>query len=256
MCFMELDSVKNSTSGIAIEVKGNEAAVRLNSPPSNIFDFELMRQFSIALDQVSGASLLIISSSLDHFSLGVDIKIHTPELSPEMLTNFHAIIRKVYNHNGITVSLLKGYALGGGMELALACDFIFAHKESLLGFPEIQLACFPPVASLLLPRKIGGKASSYLYTGKLIDASMAEEIGVIEGVFSDTPDELVDTIRQHSLSSMSLLKKVLRRTSGFDFESGLEKAEEIYLQELVQTEDLPEGISAFLEKRPPRFRNH
>jgi len=253
---MELDSLNQSQAGVVIEIEGKEAAIRLNYPPSNIFDFELMQQFNTALDQVSAFPLLIISSSLDHFSLGVDIKIHTPALSPKMLKNFHSIIRKLYNHNGITVSVLNGYALGGGMELPLVCDFIFAHKESLLGFPEIRLACFPPVASLLLPRKIGGRASSYLYTGKLIDASLAEEIGVIEGVFSNTPDELIDTIRQHSLSSMSLLKKVLRRTCGFDFEAELAKAEKIYLQELVETEDMPEGISAFLEKRPPRFKNH
>jgi cyclohexa-1,5-dienecarbonyl-CoA hydratase len=238
---------------VDVHFSQDKAEIRLNSVPSNIFDFELMEQLSAALDQTANASLLLISSSLEHFSLGVDVKIHTPELSEQMLKRFHEVIRKLYNHKGITVAILNGYALGGGMELALVCDFVFAHRDAVIGFPEIRLACFPPVASILLPRKIGAKASNYLYTGKLIHAIAAEEIGIIEGTFTDTPDDLLETIRLHSLSAMSLLKKVLRRTSGFDFAAELSKAEEIYLNELLGISDMSEGISAFIEKRSPRF---
>jgi cyclohexa-1,5-dienecarbonyl-CoA hydratase len=239
--------------GVEVELKQDTAAIRLNSAPSNIFDFDLMDQLSEALDQTANVSLLVISSALEHFSFGVDVKIHTPELSEQMLKKFHDVIRKLYNHKGITVSILNGYALGGGMELALVCDFIFAQRDAVVGFPEIRLACFPPVASILLPRKIGAKASNYLYTGRLIHAVAAEEIGIIEGVFADNADELLETIRLHSLSAMSLLKKVLRRTSGFDFDADLSKAEEIYLNELLGISDMSEGISAFIEKRSPRF---
>ena len=238
---------------VEVEVKQDITSIRLNSPPSNIVGFELMDQLSEALDQTANSSLLVISSALEHFSLGVDVKIHTPELSERMLKRFHEIIRKLYNHKGITVSVIHGYALGGGMELALVCDFIFAQRESVIGFPEIRLACFPPVASVLLPRKIGARASNYLYTGKLLHAVAAEEIGIIEGVFADTAEELLETIRLHSLSAMSVLKKVLRHTSGFNFDAELEKAEEVYLSELLGIPDMSEGISAFIEKRSPRF---
>ena len=238
---------------VELEFKQDWASIRLNHAPSNIVDFDLMDQLLEAFDQTANVPLLVITSALDHFSLGVDVKIHTPELSERMLKKFHAVIRKLYSHKGITVSVLNGYALGGGMELALVCDFIFAQRESVIGFPEIRLACFPPVASVLLPRKIGARASHYLYTGKLIHAIAAEEIGIIEGVFSETPDELLETIRLHSLSAMSVLKKVLRHTSGFNFDAELEKAEEVYLSELLGIPDMSEGISAFIEKRSPRF---
>ena len=238
---------------VELEFNQDTAGIRLNSAPSNIFDFDLMDQLSEALDKTKNVSLLVISSALEHFSLGVDVKIHTPELSERMLKKFHEVIRKLYNQKGITVSVLNGYALGGGMELALVCDFIFAHREAVIGFPEIRLACFPPVASVLLPRKIGSRASNYLYTGKLIHAIAAEEIGIIEGVFSDSAEEFLETIRLHSLSAMSVLKKVLRHTSGFNFDVELEKAEEVYLNELLGISDMSEGISAFIEKRSPRF---
>lgn len=239
--------------GIELELAKDSAYIRLNSPPSNIFDFDLMDQLSGALDRAAGVPLVILSSSLEHFSLGVDVRIHTPELSEQMLQSFHTLIRKLYRHPAITVSLLNGYALGGGMELALVCDFVFAREDTVVGFPEIRLSCFPPVASVLLPRKIGGNATNYLYTGKLVHAVAAEEIGVLEGVYAETANEFLDTIRQHSLSSMSLLKKVLRRTTAFDFDAELKRAEEVYLNELLQLSDVSEGGRAFLEKRPPRF---
>lgn len=238
---------------IQVKKNGKMTGISLVKPPSNIFDLKLIGEFSDAMDQVFDSPLVVISSSLNHFSYGVDVKIHTPELSASMLKSFHEMVRKLYHHKGITVCILHGYALGGAMELALACDFIFAHHKTKLGFPEIQLACFPPVASVLLPRKVGGKASSYLFTGEIIDGTEAEELGMIEGVFTEEADSLLETIRQHSLTSMSLLKKVLRRTSGFDFDRELAKAEEIYLNDLVKTPDMSEGIAAFLEKRKPKY---
>jgi cyclohexa-1,5-dienecarbonyl-CoA hydratase len=240
---------------MSVEIRSGRgrADIRLKSPPRNVIDFELMHRLSGALDEAADAPLLILSSALGHFSVGVDIKIHTPALASDMLKSFHEVLSKLYHHEGVTVCLLNGYALGGGMELALVCDFIFAKQDTVLGFPEIRLACFPPVASILLPRKIGGRASNYLYTGKLIDATAAEEIGVVEGVFSETPDELLEPIKQHSLTAMCLLKKVLRKTSGFEFDLELKKAEEIYLTELIRHPDVSEGVNAFLEKRAPLF---
>ena len=242
-------------SRVEVRRQGDVAGIVFDAPPSNIFDFTLLQDLSTALVEAADAPLWIFSSNLRDFSAGVDIKIHTREHSPDMLRHFHDAVRSIYHHDGITISRIHGNALGGGMELALACDFIFAHSSAKVGFPEIHLACFPPIASVLLPRKIGLKASKYLYTGEIIDAGTAEEIGLVESVFNETPEELIDTIRQHSLTSMRILKKVLRRTSGFDFDAELGKAEQIYLTELVHTEDMEEGISAFLQKRKPHFRN-
>lgn len=241
---------------IDLEFYGQAANIYLNHPPSNILDFEMMERLSESLDRAAKSSILILSSSAENFSLGVDVKIHTPELSPTMLQKFHELIRKLYHFGGISIAVLNGYALGGGMELALVCNFIFARRGTKLGFPEIRLACFPPVAAVLLPRKIGGRAASLLFTGETLDASEAERIGVIEAVFENDPEELIERIKRNSFSATKLLKKTLRGTSGFDFDAELGRAEEIYLKELLSTGDMPEGVQAFLEKRSPRFDGH
>jgi cyclohexa-1,5-dienecarbonyl-CoA hydratase len=213
-----------------------------------------MAELSGSLEKLTSVPVWIVSSTVKHFSSGVDVKIHTREHSGEMLHCFHHLVKQIYHHDGITVSCIHGNALGGGMEVALACDFVFAQADASLGFPEIQLACFPPVASVLLPRKIGIRGCQYLYSGETLDASSAEEIGLIEGVFTEDAEDLLQSILQHSLQAMTLLKKVLRRTSGFDFDRDLSLAEGIYLTELIETSDMEEGVSAFLQKRKPRFR--
>ena len=229
--------------------------LHLNHAPSNILDFSFMDELSSALDDAAGVPLLMLTSGQPHFSSGVDVRIHTRELSPRMLGSFHEVIRKLYHHDGITVSLLHGNTLGGGMELALVCDFIFGRTDTVLGFPEIKLGCFPPVASVLLPRKIGSKGCKYLYGGDMLSAVAAEELGLIEAVFAESAEELLESIQQHSLAAMTILKRVLRRTAGFDFNAELATAENVYLKDLLRTEDMAEGVAAFLEKRKPRFQN-
>lgn len=238
---------------IGLDLHERIARIYLDRPPSNILDFEMMDQLSEAMDKAVEFPILILSSKAENFSLGVDVKIHTPELSPTMLQKFHAVIRKLYHFKGISIAVLNGYALGGGMELALVCDFVFAQSHTRLGFPEIQLACFPPVAAILLPRKVGAQATRLLYTGEAVIAAEAARLGLIEGVFDENPEELIENISRNSFSAMKLLKKTLRRTAGFDFNAELVKVEGIYLKELLTTPDMSEGIRAFLEKRPARF---
>ena len=243
-------------TAIDLELHDQIARIYLNRPPSNILDFEMMDRLSETLDKAAESSILILSSRAENFSLGVDVKIHTPELSPMMLERFHEVIRKLYHFGGISIAVLKGNALGGGMELALVCDFIFAQNQAKLGFPEIRLACFPPVATVLLPRKIGGHAATLLYTGEPVVGTEATRIGLVESVFDESAEEHIENIKRNSFSAMKLLKKTLRHTSRFDFDAELLRSEEIYLKELLTTPDLSEGVRAFLEKRAPRFDGH
>lgn len=233
------------------------AALDLRKEPSNIIDFDLIAQLSRAIDEASKAKLLLLTTSLPHFSVGVDVKIHTPELAPRMLMDFHKVIRKLYHFPGVTACLIKGFALGGGLELALVCDFICADHEARLGFPEIRLACFPPVAAVLLPKWIG-KQSNILLLGDTISAQRASEIGIVDEVIppehsAKWVQHFKDQIHSYSRDALLALKKALRQNAGFDFDKALQDCEKIYVKELLASPDAAEGVLAFLEKRSPVY---
>ena len=234
------------------------AQIAIHRTPSNIIDFELMDDLSLTLDQAESCAVLVLSSTLPHFSMGVDIKIHTPDLVPEMLRRFHEVIRKLYHFPGITVCILHGYALGGGLELGLCCDFLVAEQNSQLGFPEIRLACFPPVAAVLLPQMIGRRAGELLICGDTITAERALDTGLIDRVFQEGDRkqfvrEFITKISRRSFDALRALKKTLRQSDGFDFDRALTQAETIYRSDLLQSPDLAEGVDAFLQKRLPKF---
>ncbi|MCI0612742.1 enoyl-CoA hydratase/isomerase family protein [bacterium] len=225
--------------------------IELSHPPLNIIDFEMMSELSDALDNANSASFLILSSSLQHFSAGVDVKIHTPDQVPEMLDRFHKVIRKLYHYPGITISAIHGHALGGGMELALCCDVILADRNSSIGFPEITLACFPPVAAILLPRS----AQWLLFSGESITAQRAYELGIINQLYEDESElkKIIDGFKSLSADAVRSLKSAIRKTSSFDFDQALAEAERVYKEELLKSPDGLEAVKSFLEKRPPKF---
>jgi cyclohexa-1,5-dienecarbonyl-CoA hydratase len=232
--------------------EGKIARITLRDEPSNIIGFEMMAELSTAIRQARSCTILILDSAMPHFSNGVDIRIHTPELAARMLTEFHKIIRDLYHFDGVTICLLKGNCLGGGLEIALVCDFILADLNASLGFPEIRLACFPPVASVLLPLKIGRRANALLFTGKTITSEEASALGLLDGS-SATVEDLIKTLSSLSPDALRSLKRAVLKSQGFDFDKALKAAEQIYLEELLNSAEMSEGIRAFLEKRTPHF---
>jgi cyclohexa-1,5-dienecarbonyl-CoA hydratase len=221
--------------------------IEFSHPPLNIIDFEMMSELSDALDEANSANFLILSSSLQHFSAGVDVKIHTPDQVPEMLDRFHKVIRKLYHFPGLTISAIHGHALGGGMELALCSDVILADKNSSIGFPEITLACFPPVATILVPRS----AQWLLFSGESITAQRAYELGIINQLYEDESElkKIIDGFKSHSADAVRSLKSAIRKTSSLNFDRALAEAERVYKEELLKSPDVLEAVKLFLEKR-------
>jgi cyclohexa-1,5-dienecarbonyl-CoA hydratase len=225
--------------------------ITLAHPPLNIIDFEMMSELSNALDEASSSSLLILTTNLQHFSAGVDVKIHTPDLVPEMLDRFHKVIRKLYHFPGMTICAIRGHALGGGMELALCCDLILAENNSSIGFPEITIACFPPVAAVLFPRF----AQWLLFSGESIPVHRAYQLGIINQLYEDEFElnKIIDRYKSFSADALRSLKSTIRNTSAFDFDKALAEAERIYKEELLKSPDVLEGVKSFLEKRKAKF---
>ena len=221
-----------------------------------------MNEAILSLKGNTDVKVLVLNSMGDKaFSAGVDIADHTEDKAEQMLDTFHAIFRNLQNIDAVTVAACKGLTLGGGCEVAIFCDLIFAADNLKIGQPEIKLSVFPPIALLILPRLIGLKhAAELLFTGKIITAEKAEKIGLVNKVVPlDTFDaELERFLRpfsELSLVGIKYSKKGLAIGLEANFEENLKKMEKLYMDDLMSTEDANEGLKSFMEKRAPIWKN-
>lgn len=251
-----------STTRLNVDISASVARIALNNPPLNVIDLQMARElhqtFS-ALESRSEISILVFEGDARAFSAGVDIKGHLPEQIREMLTSFHAVIRRIVASRKVTIACVSGACLGGGAELAAVCDIVYTARDATWGFPEIKLACYPPVAAVILPALVGQKrAAELILTGRQISGEEAVTIGLANS--SARPEEL-DSLVQQTLGELGQLspialahaKKAIYAWEALHFEKGLARAEKIYLEELISTADAREGIIAFLDKRSPKW---
>jgi enoyl-CoA hydratase len=159
------------------------------------------------------------------------------------------------------IAAVNGYALGGGCELALACDFIYAARTARLGQPEVNLGVIPGMgATQRLVRRVGiARARELLYTGAILDADEALRIGLVNAVFE--PAELLpraraaaETIAAKAPRAVAAAKQALRQGAGLGLDAGLELERGLFAT-LFGTQDQKEGMRAFVEKRPPVWSN-
>jgi cyclohexa-1,5-dienecarbonyl-CoA hydratase len=205
-------------------------------------------------------SVMIFSGDGKAFSAGVDVAAHTPDKVDEMLTKFHAVIRALVATKKVTIAAVHGHCLGGGAELAMVCDVVYTTESAEWGFPEIKLGCYPPVACTALAALVGQKrAAELILTGRPISGKEAVEIGLANRAVSENElpsvvDECIGHLRKLSPVALALAKKASYAWDSMHFDKGLARAERIYFDELMKTEDADEGIRAFMEKREPKWR--
>jgi len=253
------------TSSIVMERHGRLASISIRRPPLNILNLTAIQDLRHHLGELmvdKDLQLLVLRGSGQRaFSAGVAVEDHSPEKVPDMLGEFHRAISILRDLPAITVAVVQGHCLGGGMELAAGCDLIVASQDSRFGQPEIKLGCFPPLAAALYPSLLGPKRTfDLLLTGRTVTCEEAVEMGLVNRCVPDpeldsTVDELVQTILGHSLIVTRLTKRAIRAGQNQPFAEALALSEHIYLDELTETADMPEGLAAFMEKRRPEW-NH
>ena len=247
---------------IQLSIKDRSAWITLDRPPLNILDFAMMESLDAALERaLPEADFVVFQGAGDKaFCAGADVADHTPERVGKMLGAFHAVFRRLAAADCLTIAAVHGYCLGGGMELATFCDFVLATESAQFGQPEIKLGCYPPVAMVMLPRRIGVHAAADLIlTGRQISSTEAHRLGLVTRVVADhelpgAVDTLLEELQAFSPSVLQLTRKTLARLHSAGFLKQLEEAERVYLSELMQTHDAQEGIRAFLEKRKPAWK--
>ncbi|MGD6940546.1 enoyl-CoA hydratase/isomerase family protein [Cytobacillus gottheilii] len=249
--------------------EGRIASIIINRPhKKNAFNLKMFQKLSVLLDEIKTDDevkvLVLCGADESAFSAGADIsEFLQNRTSAEKAKQYNNIaletVEKLYHFPKPTIAAIRGLAIGGGLELALSCDFRFASQESLLGITAAKLAIIYNLASTkrLIDAVGTSIAKDMLYTGKLVKAPEGKEIGLVHHVLPK--DELLTSAYDYAkeLSEKSSLalngtKKVIHAVLNGAIEED-ERIEQLILASF-ESEDYQEGIQAFLEKRKPNFK--
>src|SRR5229473_3485003 len=226
----------------------NAYRITLSDPPLNILDVAMLDELRDAIARVAPDrhALIIGSQGEKAFSAGASVQDHLGDRVAMMLARFHDCFRMLAKLDVVTVALVRGAALGGGCELALACDFVLASDRARFGQPEINLGVFPPVAAYQMSRQLAPrKGLELLLTGDTLDAAAAERFGLVNAVFpfadfDPRADEWLERLYKQSASSLRFAKRAFRLAQTADFNERLAAVERLYLEELMKTRDANE----------------
>lgn len=242
---------------------GQVLELRLARPKANILDAAMTQALTEALEEARGEhdlKAILIEGEGDHFSFGASVEEHLPGSYQSMILGFHRIFRTMLELGVPTVAAVRGQCLGGGLELAMFCTRVFASHNAKLGQPEIQLAVLPPIASFFLAERVGRpRAEELCLSGRIVGAEDAMRLGLVDHV-SDDPhlaalNWIEEALLRHSAAALRQTNFALRMELQERFERTIPRIEELYFDELMQTQDAVEGLQSFLEKRPAKWSN-
>ena len=251
---------------IQYAVTDRVARITLARPPLNVITMAMAREITDAVNRTGAAGdvcaiVFAAQPGARTFSAGVSIEEHRPETVYQMLEAFHDIFRALNMVSKPVVALVGGSALGGGCELAAFADIVIAVQAARFGQPEIKLGAFPPLAAVVLPRVVGDKkAREMMLTGELLTADQAHALGLVNYVVAANEleakgEEILGALRQLSAPALAMTRRAIVAGAWQGFDEALKRAEDIYLNQLMQLKDAVEGIEAFIAKRPPRWKH-
>ena len=252
---------------LTLETRDSIAVVRLNRPEAmNALDRGLLNELAGALDFLNRSpdiKGLIITGAGRAFVAGADIsqmQSFTSEEGRDYAAYAQSVFSKIETMTKPAIAAVNGYALGGGCELALACDFIIAGEKAVFGQPEVNLGIIPCFGGTQrLSRHVGiGKAKEMIFTGDFIQADEAERIGLVSRVVQQEAliDEAIDTMKKiisKAPLAIKYAKIAVNSAYDLDLKSGLELEKDL-VGLCFATEDQAEGMAAFVEKRSATFK--
>jgi len=249
---------------IKVEIADGVARITFDRPKHNVFNIDMMRDFIEALEELSAddaLKCLVLQGEGRSWCAGVDVGDHKPDMAPEMIGTFNRSLELIEGMPVPTIAAVHGACLGGGMEYAIACDIVLAGRTAAFGQPEIKLGFFPPYAAIRLPHLVGpAKAIEICTTGKIYTAEDASALGFVGHVVED--DQLKDAVEKviadiatSSPLIIRLNKRAVTQHLGMPSPDAIRQVSDLFLNDLMQTEDTLEGIASFEEKRKPEWKN-
>ncbi|MBE9635891.1 enoyl-CoA hydratase [Salipiger mangrovisoli] len=252
---------------IIVDVEDDVATITLNRPDAlNALNSQLLGELAQALTEADAnekVRCIILTGSAKAFAAGADIKEMSEKTFVEMFLGdfFEPATEAVAKVRKPVIAAVSGYALGGGCELAMMCDFIIASETAKFGQPEINLGVIAGIGGTQrLPRYVGkAKAMDMHLTGRFMDAEEAERSGLVSRVvpvkqLMDEAQSAAAKIAEKSMLASIAAKQAVNRAFETTLDEGLLFERRLF-HSLFATEDQKEGMSAFLEKRTPQFRD-
>jgi cyclohexa-1,5-dienecarbonyl-CoA hydratase len=236
---------------------------RLGGSKGNILDAALMDALNGMFGRAASASdlkAICLEGQGSHFSFGASVQEHLPEHVGAMLERFHALIDALLASDVFVLAAVRGQCLGGALELVTMCHRVFAAPDAKLGQPEIALGVFAPVASIVLVERVGrANAEDLCASGRSVGAEEGLRMGLVDVVADDPASGALEYARAHllprSAKSLRFAVRAARMSLRRRLDGDLDALERLYLDELMATSDANEGLRAFLEKRPPSWKN-
>lgn len=238
--------------------------VTINRPPLNFMNIEAIIEMNSVLEHAKNSKAIKVvvfkGAGPKCFSAGVAVEDHLGDKAPIMGKQFDLLFQMLVECGKPTLAVIRGAAMGGGCELVDGCDMAIASEKSIFGQPEISIGAYPAPASVFLPRIVGRKkAFEIIFTGNNIDAKEAERIGLVNRV---VPDGELETAAEALIESFLSKSSIILSMSKSIFYGGLDIEQSIAWrkaftasEELLKTKDATEGLTSYLERRKPVWKN-
>lgn len=256
------------TTAIRFEQQGHTAILTMDNPPANTWTAASLSALAERVAQLNADreiwSLVLTGAGDRFFSAGADLKLFADgdrAVAREMARRFGEAFEALSRFRGLSIAAIDGYAMGGGLEAALACDLRVAGRQAVMALPEAKVGLLPCAGGTQnLTWLVGeGWAKRLILCGERLDAEQALAIGLVEEVVPQGQAlnralALARQAEQQSPSSLAACKRLIQSARSRPLAQGYIREREEFV-DLFDTEDQREGVTAFLEKRPPQWRN-
>jgi len=253
---------------LKVEMVGNTAKVTIDNPAANTWDVESLPALKDLVEKLNADknvyALVLTGAGEKFFSAGADLKLFAdgdPEGAGVMARYFGEAFEALADFRGVSIAAVNGFAMGGGLEVAMACDIRIAEEQAQMALPEAKVGLLPCAGGTQrLSWLVGeGWAKRIILCGERINAETAERIGLVEEVVGtgeslEKAMALAEQVGQQSPTSIGMCKRLIHSGRNHVMSDGLVAERDLFV-ELFSTEDQREGVNAFLEKRKPVWKN-
>lgn len=259
---------QNEDGAIQYQITEHVAVITISNPPANTWTRDslgALKQLVLSLNAMPDVYALVITGQGEKFfSAGADLNLFASgdkSVAIDMARVFGEAFETLSAFRGVSIAAINGYAMGGGLEVALACDIRIAEQQARMALPEAKVGLLPCAGGTQnLTALVGeGWAKRIILCGEQVDASQALTIGLIEEVVPQGDAlsrsvALANNVANQSPTSVSACKQLIQNARTSPISHGLVMERELFIG-LFDSEDQQEGVNAFLEKRPPQWKN-